>query len=311
MPLTAFSVRDGAPLILALTGQPDNAGVIRLANTLSRRYGNDVRVVTVLEPLPAYLVGIEPNPAGLIARRVADAERRVSDRVRAVLGREAEWPVTVMTGGVARTVAAAADEWGAAMVVIGIGRHQVLDRLFGSETSVNIVAHSSVPVIAVPEWVTTLPTIAVVGTDFGGCSLAAARSAVDCLALPAAMTLVHATPAFEPALLDRDFVARCRDEVPRRFDSMLRELDARPGITVRTLTVAGQPAIEILATVEECSADLVVIGSHGSGIGDARRIGTVASRLLRAARCMVLIAPACGASLPPGRQGERERAALT
>ena len=287
------SLRDGAPILLALDGRPDSAGPIRLASALSRRYGNDVRVVTVLEPLPRYVTNLEPYPDELLWRRMAHVRSHVMTRVTIVLGREYNWPVTVAVGRVAEEVSAAAEACGAGAIVIGIGHHQAIDRMLHSETSINIVTRSSLPTIAVPEWVTTLPRIAVAGTDFGASSLIATQTALDCLALPASMTLLHATPVFDPMVTDPDFCRRCRQAVPDLFVSMVRQLEGRPGVALHTAMVSGNPAAEMLAKADECQADLLVVGR-----------GTMATRLLRAARAMVLIAP----GLPRG-QRERESAA--
>src|SRR5215469_15579366 len=159
--------RAGAPVLLALDGRADAAGAIRVAEALSRRHGNDIHVTTVLEPLPPYLSRIERYPDEWATSRVTRAREEVGHRIQSVLGREYTWPVEVVGGHVPDTLATAADHDQVAAVVIGIGQHHVVDRILGDETSVNIAARSTVPVIAVPEWATTLPHSAVVGTDFG------------------------------------------------------------------------------------------------------------------------------------------------
>jgi len=276
--------RTGAPVLLALDGRADVAGAIRVAEALSRRRGNDIHVTTVLEPLPLYLSGMDLYPDEQPTNRIARAREAAGHRIQSVLGREYEWPVEVVGGHVDDALAAAADRDHVAAVVIGIGHHHTVERIAGDETSVHIVARTTVPVIAVPEWVTTLPQNAVVGTDFGQASLAAAQVALDCLAAPGILTLVHVAPVFDPMLTDREVGLSYRDAVSDLFAAMIDQLDVPPGIEIRTARGSGGPAEAILAYAKRIDADLMGAGKHGGG--------TVASELLRAARCMVVVAPA-------------------
>jgi len=177
----------------------------------------------------------------------------------------------VVGGHVADALAAAADHGNAAAVLIGIGQHHALDRLLGDETSVHIAARSTVPVIAVPEWVTTLPHNAVVGTDFGEASLAAAQAAIDCLAAPGVLTLLHVAPV--------------SDLVTDLFAAMIDQLRVPPGIEIITARASGSPTEALLAYAARIDADLIGVGKHGRG--------TIASGLLRSEQCIVIIAPAC------------------
>ena len=268
--------RAGAPVLLALDGRAHAAGAIRVAEALSRRHGNDVHVTTVLEPLPLYLSGMDLYPDERATNRVVRARADVGHRIQSVLGREYTWPVEVIGGHVPDVLSVAADHDNVTAVVIGIGQHHAVDRVLGDETSLHIATRSTVPVIAVPEWATTLPHNAVVGTDFGASSLAAARAALDCLAAPGVLTLLHVAPTFDPLLT--------RDAVSDLFASMIDQLDVPPGIEIKTARLSGSPAEAMIAYAKRIDADLMGVGKHGGG--------TVASELLRAARCMVIIAPA-------------------
>ena len=288
--------------MLALDGRPDAAGAIRVAEALSRRHGNDIHVTTVLEPLPLYLSGMEPYPDEVAPRRMARAQQDVSHRIQQVLGSEYRWPVAVVGGHVDDALTAVAEQGGAAAIIIGIGQHHAVDRILGGETSVRIAARSTLPVLAVPEWVTTLPHTAVVATDFGASSIAAAQTALDCLAVPGVLTLLHVAPVFDPLLTGRDPGTSYREALAEQFASIIDQLEVRPGIEVNTADVSGSPAAEILTFAERAEADLVAVGSHGVDRLDTRMIGSVASRLLRAARCSVIVAPA------PSRASRAERA---
>jgi nucleotide-binding universal stress UspA family protein len=66
--------------------------------------------------------------------------------------------------------------------------------------------------------------------------------------------------------------------------------------------VGARPAHEIIATVRERNADLIVVGSHGHTMIGGLLLGSVAYRLLHAAPCPVLVVPPerKGRGAPPG-----------
>jgi nucleotide-binding universal stress UspA family protein len=55
--------------------------------------------------------------------------------------------------------------------------------------------------------------------------------------------------------------------------------------------VGARPANEILKTVHELGADLIIVGSHGHTIIGGLLLGSVAYRLLHVAPCPVLVVP--------------------
>ena len=74
-----------------------------------------------------------------------------------------------------------------------------------------------------------------------------------------------------------------------QLESLIREAgayDLKPKIIV---TVGASIYAEILATAESVEADLVVVGSHRPAMKDYL-LGTNASRVVRHARCSVLVA---------------------
>jgi nucleotide-binding universal stress UspA family protein len=55
--------------------------------------------------------------------------------------------------------------------------------------------------------------------------------------------------------------------------------------------VGARPANEIIKTVHERDADLIVVGSHGHSLLGGLLLGSVAYRLLHVAPCPVLVVP--------------------
>ncbi len=67
--------------------------------------------------------------------------------------------------------------------------------------------------------------------------------------------------------------------------------DARTaGITTREITVEGRNYAKILETAHAQKTDLIVLGAHGMGAFNDGLLGSTAARVLRHARCDVLIA---------------------
>ena len=75
------------------------------------------------------------------------------------------------------------------------------------------------------------------------------------------------------------------EELVQRESKRLRE-DGWPG---QTLVRHGNPVDEILSVAEEIDADLVVLGSHGTGMAKRFLLGSVSDRVLEYAGCSVLI----------------------
>jgi len=62
-------------------------------------------------------------------------------------------------------------------------------------------------------------------------------------------------------------------------------------ISLYTFTKLGNPKTEILATAEECNADLIILGTHGRTGFDHFISGSVAESVARKSKCPVLIIP--------------------
>lgn len=62
-------------------------------------------------------------------------------------------------------------------------------------------------------------------------------------------------------------------------------------VTIYTLHKIGSPKEEILATAEEWNADMIILGTHGRTGFDHFISGSVAEKVVRRAKCPVLIIP--------------------
>jgi universal stress protein A len=113
----------------------------------------------------------------------------------------------------------------------------------------------------------------------------------------ARIVLLHAAPLFSHLgypesvyLLD---LAKLEAEMIADAEKRLTEFAAKKGastVTVDTRAVMGDPFWEICQAAEREPADLIVMGSHGrTGLAHVF-LGSVAERVVRHARCPVLVA---------------------
>ncbi len=80
-----------------------------------------------------------------------------------------------------------------------------------------------------------------------------------------------------------------RQRAPGRVQRAERCVAGRPGVSVTTKVLEGDPAEAILDEAERWDADLIVVGSHGFGRLKRRLLGSVSQDLALHARCSVEI----------------------
>jgi nucleotide-binding universal stress UspA family protein len=127
-------------------------------------------------------------------------------------------------------------------------------------------------------------------TDFSSGSVRArAFAAMLARRLGAELLIAHVS---EPLAIvpGSDLAAEEAAETERELDGVVAEL-VREGLAARGILVPGEPAAEIVALAEREHADLIVLGTHGrSGLAHVL-LGSVAERVLRRARCPVVVVP--------------------
>ena len=186
---------------------------------------------------------------------------------------------------------AAAASWDASLILVGLGRHHAIDRLFGTETAINVIKHASLPVLAVPPHTRELPRRACAAIDFSSASLAAALLAASLLAEGGKLTLLHASP-YKGAEAETDPIAQLyRSAAGHRLAEILAVVRKATPHHVDGLLLDGEPAEAVLEFVGNEHCDLVALGGHPQRLIDRILIGSVRTRVLRAADCAVLVAP--------------------
>ena len=190
------------------------------------------------------------------------------------------------------------------LVVLGTHGRRGVERWFMGSTTERLLRHSPVPLLTIsgnnnaaaaeePRFKRILVT-----TDFS-------EGTADALAYAFAMaqenesrvTLLHVIHD-----VAADLSGKYRDPLTKGIQSELEELvpaEAKDWCDVVTKVVTGMPYRIILRTLEDEKVDLLVMNIHGKGMLDRALLGSTAERVVRAARCPVML-------IPPLRKGKRK-----
>jgi nucleotide-binding universal stress UspA family protein len=76
-----------------------------------------------------------------------------------------------------------------------------------------------------------------------------------------------------------------------RLEAVARRLDVPPSVQIEYVTLHGEPAHELLAFADQFKIDVVAAGAHGRSAIGRLVLGSVSSKLVRAAQCWVRVAP--------------------
>lgn len=279
-------------VLLATDGSAPANAALRLARLYADRGDWKPDVVTVSEPIPAYVGDLGmPMPS-------PDQELLVRDGVVARISKQVRrfgsqsWDVEVEFGRTAPSIVRAASKHNAELIVLGLGSHGRIARLFGAETAARVARHADVPVLAVHPRTTRLPRVAVVGVDFGPSSLQAAREALRLLESPGRLHLVHVKWGMNlTTLSDEDWTAAYEAGAERGLARVIDQLDQREGIEITTDLADGVMTSALLRAAKEAKADIIAVGRHGERALDRMVIGSTPTQILRTASCSVLVAP--------------------
>lgn len=287
-------VRETGSILIATNGSAEAGDALRFAAALAAREQALLRVLTVLEPLPALPV----QAAGASYHSGYELERgeQILNRVRAELA-ELETPprslATMLVGAPATSIASAAEEWKADLIVLGAGRHGAIERFLSGDNVVRVLRHAKIPVITVPTGRGMLPREGIVAIDFGAASLAATRVAASLLG-SGKLHLVHVRPEIDipptdPTGWSALYEAGANTLLTKLGDELRVEY---PGLRLTKHLLKGHTATVLLDLIGRSGADLVAVGQHGHGVVDRLLFGSVAQAMVRSAPCAVLVTPA-------------------
>jgi len=231
---------------------------------------------------------------------LADA-RRVGEAARALLARR--WPsaeVRVSEGDPREEIVRTAEEWGADLVVVGARGLGTVKGFFLGSVSLAVGRYATCPVLVVKGRPRELKS-ALVAIDGSEDSLHALQvfasfaleemPRVRLLSVLEALRVPSSAPRFIRAKL-RGAVAQLQQEGRAKAEAVLERaaasLEGKAGAIERSIFV-GIPADAIVQAANRDGIDLVVVGARGLGGLERLLLGSVSEKVLRAARCSVLI----------------------
>ena len=281
-------------LVLATDGTSQSDPAIEFTLALSKRRDIDVRVVTVVDNKPIPFDGVDVQLLADIEQSLErDAVATVTHQV--TLGGDESWPISLESGNPAARIAGFAEKSGASMIVLGLGGHGVGARLFGSETALRLVRVSGTPMLAVAPELRNEPRRILVAMDFSEASIEAARLALDLADRKATMVLAHCVPWTRNEYVPEKWFRSHEVAIAAELTRVARWLDAEKKFRISHRILYGRIAPTLLAYAEELGADLIVAGSHSRSLMARVLAGQTVTKLIRGARCSVLVLPAAAA----------------
>jgi nucleotide-binding universal stress UspA family protein len=279
-----------APLLVATDATTGSDAALRAARAIAKRTGQAVRLLAVFAPAP--VVGAEIQVA-ISTKSESDQRIAIALNLNEQLERVGihDWPIEIVMGDPAATIAQTAKSLGVDMVVMGLGGHELVDRIFGDEMVLKVLRLGTTPVLAVAPTFHALPCHALAAVDFSASCGRALQLGGKLVASPGRISLVHvAQPDKDPASWNaRD--AAYVGTVGRALDRLIAETEVSPGVRFERKVLSGDPAVQLLGYTTTYSPDLIIAGSHGHNFLTRLMIGSVSTRLLRDSRRSVLIVP--------------------
>lgn len=277
-----------APILIATDGRGQSDSALIVGRMLAES-PNALRLVTVVRPIPMVAEAPVPVPPEIEEQRRDAIRGDVATQMLRTW--DDEFDVELYEGDPATVVSQLAHQAGATMIVAGLGRHRITDRVFGDETALKLVRLSDVPVFAAANGLTRAPRRIVVAVDFSETSRRAARLALEVASTNATIHLVHVAPrdsAFEEW---KGHGASYKDDAAAALRTLREQLRVPRATVVQTVLLQGDPATELLAFAASVNAELIATGSHGHGFVARLLIGSVATRIVRCSTCSVLTVP--------------------
>lgn len=285
-------------IVVAYDFSPDADRTLQQAVVLAHRFQSKVFIVHVLEKNP-------DDPIWEILKLPLDLEMKIQDRILAKLReffpRERlplDYEIAVAEGDVPLVLTDYSREKGADLLMVGTrGRTGLAHALLGDNTE-RIAARANFPVcICRPPVSEGLGEI-LAPLDFSEGNRAAVEQA-DALAVgfEASLTLMHVATMPSLAVLFGDAdplaIGKAKEALLEKGESSLKLwLEKLKAPEADRIVGEGVASEEIVKTAKARKVDLIVMATHGHGMGRRPHLGKLSTHLVRHAPCSVLIIPA-------------------
>jgi nucleotide-binding universal stress UspA family protein len=283
-------------ILLATDGSEDAAEAREAADDLARRTGSELHLVHVWHDVPS------PYAHAFVKRELRRQGQEILDeQVRKI--EEAGGTVTeahLRGGRTSDEVIELSEELDAGLLVVGSRGLGPVGRILMGSHSEEIVHRAHLPVLVLRSGAAVWPpSRVVIGDDYSEDAKKASELAANIAKLYEAETLlVHAYPR----LLEQSSGSDAED-AKRQAEEELEErasaLEDILGYEPRTVLTSENAAVAILEAARAGDgSSLVAVGSRGLGAAGRARLGSVSTKVVRAARGAVLVYPPANLSQP-------------
>ena len=288
----------GRPVVLAFDGSAESDAAARVADAMATQLHASVSVVSIIDsspvPIPYPLdlaIGIAGEGAGGAIHE--GQAREVREQIATVVAHPVDWATTVALGLPADAISREASRAGAALVVMGLSVHGLVDRAVHQETALSVMRKADGPVLGVVADARGLPSRAVVAMDFSRASVRAAEAAAELMATGGVLTLAYVESIVEHPAGTGDGVIHALG-IEAAFVALARRLASDVLLVDHVIlhhTEPCSPSHILLEYADAMRADLLAAGSARHGRLDRILLGSVSAELARAGRCSVLVVP--------------------
>jgi nucleotide-binding universal stress UspA family protein len=279
-------------ILLATDGSEDAAQAREAAADLARRSGSELHLVHVWHDVPS------PYAHAFVKRELRRQGQEVIDtQVKKIEDAGGTVAAAHLRGG--RThdeIIELSEELGVGLLILGSRGHGAVRRILMGSHSEAVVHHARVPVLVLrcagDVWP---PSRVVIGDDFSEDARKAAELAGSISKLYDAETLlVHAYPraVAQSSRTEADGAMRQAEE---QLEERTNDLKDIVGYEPRIVTTSDAAEVAILkAAGEGDGPTLIAVGSRGLGAVSRVRLGSVSSKIVRAAPGAALVYPRTG-----------------
>ncbi|MFN0250054.1 MAG: universal stress protein [Kofleriaceae bacterium] len=242
--------------------------------------------------VPTHALSIESYPTYLVEDLVAESQRRLDAAVGEAIAAGAKNTTGVLANGPPWSdIVATLESQPFDLCVIGTHGRTGLSRILLGSVAEKVIRHAPCSVLAIrPDSQAVSFSRILVPTDFSDSSSDALDLAAQLVRPEGTITLLHVLEL--PVMWSGKISDELAGELDRRATAALDAMCSRLE-TARVTAVSriGYPGAQTLAALDDDhSIDLVVMGSHGRTGLRRMLLGSVAEKVVRHARCPVLVA---------------------
>ena len=294
-------------LLCATDLLPKTEAAIERAGFLSEALGAELTVVHAVSP--------EAADGGTLEQRMRRRSARLATRTSAPVWRwESRANVNVSCGRPARVVLDTAYRQDARLVILGPHRADAFADAISGTITEKVLGAAACPVLIAQQEMRGDYRNVLVALD-GSQKSAQLLREVEALALAqdSFVTALHAHEPLYEGMMNTvgvgagsivNYAAASRDQAASHIGALIAANSQDAG-RYRLSIVEARPGSAILRAVESLKPDLVVLGTRGHGRFRRALLGSVASEVLRAVQCDVLLVPDRGTTLREHHDGER------